>query len=35
MNPAFTWPANVTIADDGKPVVPVTGLKKSTAFALS
>jgi len=35
MNPAFTWPANVTIADDGKPVVPLTGLKKTTAFALS
>ena len=35
MDPAFTWPANVTIADDGKPVVPVTGLKKTTTFALS
>jgi L-lysine 2,3-aminomutase len=35
MNPAFTWPANVTTDDDGKPVVPVTGLKKSTPFALS
>jgi hypothetical protein len=35
MNPAFTWPANVTIADDGNPVVPVTGLKKTTTFALS
>jgi lysine 2,3-aminomutase len=35
MDPAFTWPANVTIADDGKPVIPVTGLKKTTPFALS
>jgi L-lysine 2,3-aminomutase len=35
MDPAFTWPANVTIADDGKPVVPVTGHKKTTTFALS
>jgi lysine 2,3-aminomutase len=35
MNPAFTWPADVTIADDEKPVVPVTGLKKTTPFALS
>ena len=35
MDPAFTWPANVTIADDKKPVVPVTGLKKTTPFALS
>ncbi len=31
----FTWPEEVTEDDDGKPVVPVTGLLKTTDFALS
>jgi L-lysine 2,3-aminomutase len=35
MDPAFTWPANVTTDADGKPIVPLVGLKKSTSFALS
>ena len=35
MDPAFTWPAAVTVTEDGKPIVPVTGLKKTTDFALS
>jgi hypothetical protein len=35
MSPSFTWPANVEQAADGKPVVPVVGLLKTTDFALS
>ena len=31
----FTWPEKVREADDGKPIVPVTGLMKTTDFALS
>jgi hypothetical protein len=35
MDPAFEWPADIAIAADGRPVMPLTGLKKTTAFALS
>jgi hypothetical protein len=35
MAPDFTWPAEVAETDDGRPVVPVIGLLKTTAFALS
>jgi lysine 2,3-aminomutase len=35
MQPDFNWPDNVEIASDGKPVVPVAGLQKSTDFALA
>jgi lysine 2,3-aminomutase len=33
--PGFTWPAGVEEDVDGKPVVPVVGLLKTTDFALS
>jgi L-lysine 2,3-aminomutase len=35
MQPDFTWPADVSEDVDGKPVVPVAGLLKTTDFALS
>ncbi len=35
MQPGFTWPADVSEDVDGKPVVPVAGLLKTTDFALS
>jgi L-lysine 2,3-aminomutase len=35
MAPDFTWPAEVVEADDGRPVVPLSGLLKTTDFALS
>jgi L-lysine 2,3-aminomutase len=35
MDPEFSWPDDVIVAEDGHPVIPVVGLKKSTAFALS
>lgn len=35
MAPDFNWPPGVEEDDDGKPVVPVTGLLKTTDFALS
>jgi L-lysine 2,3-aminomutase len=35
MAPDFTWPAGVEEGVDGKPVVPVAGLLKTTNFALS
>jgi len=35
MEPAFNWPAEVVEDTDGRPVVPVTGLLKTTDFALS
>jgi lysine 2,3-aminomutase len=35
MAPGFTWPAGVEEDIDGKPVVPVVGLRKTTDFALS
>ncbi len=35
MDPDFTWPENVVEDADGRPVVPVIGLKKTTDFALS
>jgi lysine 2,3-aminomutase len=35
MQPDFNWPDNIEIASDGKPVVPVVGLQKSTDFALA
>jgi L-lysine 2,3-aminomutase len=31
----FMWPAGVTEDEDGKPIVPITGLLKTTPFALS
>ncbi len=35
MSPDFTWPAGIGEDVDGKPVVPVVGLLKTTDFALS
>ncbi|MBI9082781.1 MAG: radical SAM protein [Desulfobacterales bacterium] len=35
LDPDFSWPEQVTADDAGKPVVPVTGLRKTTGFALS
>ncbi|WP_372678777.1 4Fe-4S cluster-binding domain-containing protein [Desulfosarcina sp.] len=35
MQPGFTWPADVSEDVDGKPVIPVAGLLKTTDFALS
>jgi lysine 2,3-aminomutase len=35
MQSDFAWPAAVAEDPDGKPVVPVVGLLKTTAFALS
>ena len=34
MSPGFTWPDGVREDDDGKPIVPVDGLEKTTPFAL-
>lgn len=34
MDPAFCWPAAVRLDDDGKPAIPVSGIRKSTDFAL-
>jgi lysine 2,3-aminomutase len=31
----FRWPDGVRADEDGRPVVPVTGLRKTTSFALS
>jgi L-lysine 2,3-aminomutase len=33
--PDFAWPAGVEEDDDGRPIVPVTGLLKTSDFALS
>ena len=35
MSPEFTWPDDIKEDDDGKPIVPVAGLLKTTDFALS
>ena len=35
LSPDFTWPDDITEDGDGKPIVPVAGLLKTTAFALS
>jgi L-lysine 2,3-aminomutase len=35
MQPDFTWPDHVREDADGKPILPVTGLVKTTDFALS
>ena len=35
ISPDFVWPEGVVEGDDGVPVVPVTGLVKTTDFALS
>ena len=35
MDSDFTWPTKIKIDTDGKPIVPVTGLLKTTDFALS
>jgi len=35
MDPEFDWPADTVISEDGHPVLPVAGLRKTTAFALS
>ena len=35
MSPDFQWPAGVEEDVDGKPLVPVAGLLKTTDFALS
>ena len=35
MTPDFTWPVEARIDSDGKPVLPVAGLLKTTDFALS
>jgi L-lysine 2,3-aminomutase len=34
MSPDFTWPNGVSEDDEGKPIVPVAGLVKTTDFAL-
>jgi L-lysine 2,3-aminomutase len=35
LSPDFTWPDNIKEDVDGKPIVPVVGLLKTTDFALS
>jgi L-lysine 2,3-aminomutase len=35
MDPDFAWPQNVVEGADGRPIVPVIGLRKTTDFALS
>jgi hypothetical protein len=35
MAPDYAWPAGVKEDTDGKPIVPITGLLKTTAFAFS
>ena len=35
MQPDFTWPVDVSEDVDGRPVVPIAGLRKTTDFALS
>lgn len=35
LSPDFTWPESATIEKDGHPVVPITGLLKTTAHPLS
>ncbi len=35
MDSTFTWPENVTVSADAKPIIPLSGLKKTTDFALS
>ena len=35
MQPDFHWPADIETDADGKPMVPVLGLKKSSDFALA
>lgn len=35
LSPEFSWPADVTEDGDGRPIVTVNGLKKTTEFALS
>ena len=34
MDPGFSWPADAAVAEDGHPILPVAGLRKTTAFAL-
>ncbi len=35
LSPDFTWPKNATIEEDGHPVVPISGLLKTTSHPLS
>ena len=35
LSPDFTWPQSTTIAEDGHPIVPMTGLIKTTTHPLS
>ncbi len=35
LSAAFSWPEDVREDEDGRPITPVTGLLKTTAFALS
>jgi len=35
MSPDFVWPDNIREDGDGRPIVPVSGLLKTTGFALS
>ncbi|CAB5104933.1 Lysine 2,3-aminomutase (EC [Olavius algarvensis associated proteobacterium Delta 3] len=35
LSPDFTWPEEVRVDDDGKPIVPIAGLLKTTDFQLS
>ena len=35
ISPNFTWPENVKVDGDGRPIIAVTGLSKTTDFALS
>jgi L-lysine 2,3-aminomutase len=34
IDPDFSWPADVSVAEDGHPIIPVAGLRKTTTFAL-
>ena len=35
LSPGFSWPEGIIEDEDGRPIAPVTGLLKTTAFALS
>ena len=35
LSPGYTWPESASIGEDGHPVVPITGLIKTTAHPLS
>jgi hypothetical protein len=35
MDPAYNWPAHVTIDTDGKPIVPIEGLVDAGGFIMA